>query len=81
MLKTTYHQQLNISFLLYEIFNLATRWERPVPVLWHQLIPMVKIMNNGIILDSFIHNTVYRTKKCYYMLTYVYGIYYHYFNI
>ena len=70
-----------IFLKLAETVPLAPRREHHVPVLWNQLSPIVKTFNNEIVLGSFIHKTVERIKKFYYMLTYEYGIYHNYFNI
>ena len=78
---TDWSPSVGFLFLLAETVTLAPRRERQVPVLWNQPSPIVKTFNNEIVLGSFIHKTVERIQKFYYMLIYEYGIYYYYFNI
>ena len=49
--------------------------------LWCQLIPMVTILNNKIVLDSFLHYIVTRDPKIYYILTNVKLVYASFFNL
>ena len=54
-----------IIFLNAETVCLATKRDCSVPALWYWLIPMVIILNNNIILPSFLHNTSDRIQKYY----------------
>ena len=58
-----------------EIVRLATCWGCPVPALWRWLIPMAIILNDKILLDSFLQYVVAKVQKLYYMLPSLYGVY------
>ena len=78
---TDWISALEFVFFLSKTVQFTTLWERPVPALWRQLIPLVTILNINIVLDLTIHNTVDKIQKWHNILTTRYDIDCHYFNI